>query len=95
MTSHELARRLLDMPDAPILTDGDLEPIAEVWEATLGTATTIYLETGEGPQASPMRRLDRVKEAAQKTVNAYEAYGFGRAVEHRVRLLRATLEARP
>lgn len=39
-------------------------------------------------------RLRRVAQAAQKAVNAYEAYGFGQAVEHRVRLLRATLEAR-
>lgn len=42
-----------------------------------------------------VERLRKVEEAAQKTVNAYEAYGFSRAVEHRVRLLRATLEARP
>lgn len=50
-------------------------------------------EYGENLVAE-VERLCKVERAAQKTVNAYEAYGFGQAVEHRVRLLRATLEAR-
>jgi hypothetical protein len=46
----------------------------------------------EAYQAEVIQMLARVGEAAQKTVNTYEAYGFGHEVEHRVRLLRATLE---
>jgi hypothetical protein len=47
MNSHELARRLLELADGPVMIDGDGEDITAVWAASWGELTTVYLEIGE------------------------------------------------